>query len=363
MPWRLIHKFYRYFAFLFHLAIFLIVFLAIFPVAIKSVEVERVGGIEWELNGDIVTIMAPITLKNDGFYDIKNMRMDFTVENSTAVFVKTEQNLGNIYRGEVKELYIKIPVNLTHLYELEEPNFYHFYNYDEFTVEFHTSLDYVWGMVHMKSSYINVVQWEPIVKSFDVYHPNILYQDGGRVEIVIPYRINTASYLKGDAQFYGRVYGDGFQGNFSTSITLGKPFKGNLTLNFDGVYKSILTESQVLHLDGNLKFFSFEIPLKTDYSWGAPLNGLKIEVLDNGTLHYSFRNDADFDMNLKISKDYYYQGNLVRHDESNIYVSRGEEVSRYEELNITQPVDEIIITFYDENSGMEYREVVSNENT
>jgi len=303
MNWKIVHKFYRTFAFLFHLSIFLMVFLAIFPVAVKSVTVERVGGITWELNGDILDIEAPITLKNDGFYDIKDFRMDFTVVNGSAHFVEAHQNLGNIDKGETKVLYVKIPVNLTYLYELESPEFYHFFHYDEFTVEFHTSLDYMWGMVEMRTSYIKTIQWEPIVKSFKIYHPNILYQDGGKVLVLIPYEIDTAHYLKGEAEFSGVVRGDNLMGEFKTKIKLGGKFSGTLNLSFNSNFDTLLTESQILELEGNLSFLGFKIPIKTNYRWGAPLNGLKVEVLNNGSVHYSFQNDADFDMNLTISKD------------------------------------------------------------
>ncbi len=343
----------------FHLVIFIMVFLAIYPVAVKSIDVENVGDMRWDMNGDIVIIEVPLVLKNYGTYDIKNLKMDFTVENESATFIEAHQSFGNINSGTRKNVVVQIPINLTHIYNLEAPNFYHFYHYDDFTIQFHTSLDYMWGMVHMSTSYVDVVRWQPIVKEFTIYHPSVLYQNDSTVKVVVPYTINTASYLYGTANFDGTVYGEDFKGSFSTEITLGERYDGELSMVFNPESaQSLLIRSQTLHLRGNLTFLHFSIPLNTDYSWGAPLNNLHVEVLNNGTVHYSFTNDADFDMNLTISKDYYYQGSLVLHEETEIYVPSKSSVDRYESTTLSEAVDEVIITFYDENTGLTYQEVI-----
>ncbi len=360
MNWRSLYRGYRSFAFLFHLGIFLMVFLAILPVAIKSTTVENVGDITWSFDGKRYAIMSvPVTIKNSGVYDIDDIHIFFKVRNSTATFVDSYQDAGDISAGSRKTIVVRIPVDLQHIYELEEPTFYHFFNYDTFDLNFSLSLRYLLDFVDFNSQYIDDVRWEPIVKDFTLYHPSGMEENGTNVIITIPYSITTASYLKGTAAFRGNVTGDTNVGSFYTEFTLGRRYEGTLRLVFNvNATKSLVTHSQILHLSGEIDFEGFKVPMHTDYAWGAPLNNLQFEVLNNGTLHYSFQNDADFSLSLLVEKDYYYNGTLVYHEEERMNVEPGENVSRYEAINVNQPVDRVVVTITDENTGIQYVEVI-----
>ncbi len=360
MNWRSLYRGYRSFAFLFHLAVFVMVFLAILPVAIKSTTVESIGDITWSFDGKRYAVMSvPVTIKNSGVYDIDQIKIFFRVKNSTATFVDSYQDAGDIPAGSRRTIVIRIPVDLQHIYELEEPTFYHFFNYDTFSLNFSLSLKYLLDMVDFNSRYLDDVRWEPLVKEFVLHHPSGMEENGTNVIITIPYTITTASYLKGTAAFRGNVTGDANVGSFSTEFTLGRRYDGTLKLVFNvNATKSLVTHSQILHLSGEIDFEGFRVPMHTDYAWGAPLNNLQFEVLNNGTLHYSFQNDADFSLSLLVEKDYYYNGTLVYHEEERMSVEPGESVSRYEEINVNQPVDRVVITITDENTGIQYVEVI-----
>ncbi len=360
MRWKLIYRIYRDFAIIFHLAIFVMVFTAIYPVAIRSIDVLSIGESSWSFDGRNVTIDIPLKVKNGGFYDINNMRLYLNVKNASYDFIQVDEKLGDIPGGSVKTIHVRVPIDLQKIYRLEEPNFYHFWNYDTFHIDFMFSLKYLLDMVDFKSIYTGDETWEPIIKSFQTYHPSIMTESNGWVCITIPYTIITAHYLWGNAIFSGKVYGIENIGNFTTQMNLGGRYSGKLTLVFNSSYaKSLLTKSQDLHLRGNITFMGFRIPLNTDYRWGAPLNNLHVEVLNNGTLHYSFENDADFDLNLTIKKDYYYNNTLVYSETTYMDACSGESVNRYERINVSQPVDKVVVTIYDRNSGFEYVEVIN----
>ena len=360
MGWKIAYRAYRDFAIVFHLIVFVMIFLAIYPVATRSIDILDIGKSTWSFDGRNVTIDIPIKVRNGGLYDINNMRLYLNVKNESYDFIHVDESLGNIVGGAVRTVHVKIPIDLRKIYDMESPTFYHFWSYDTFHIDFNFSLNYLFNMVYFKSSYTGDETWEPIIKSFQTYHPSLLNESGGKVRIILPYKIVTAHYLWGDAKFSGRVYGKGDVGNFNTSFKLGGKYNGEINLLFNASYaKSLITKSQNLHLQGNITFMGFKIPLNTDYRWGAPLNNLKVEVLNNGTLHYSFQNDADFGLKLKIQKDYYYNNTLMYSEVTYLNVSSGESVNRYEEINVSQPVDKVIVTIYDENSGFKYQEAVS----
>ncbi|GEM_PF-4915261 len=359
MEWKKISRIYRDFALLVHLGIFTMVFLAILPVAIKGTAVENVGDTKWYFDGDNVIMDVPVTIKNGGVYDINNINVKFIVSNNSAIFVNSSQNLGDIKSRSVRTVHVKIPVNLNHIYNLEYPQFYHFFNYDTFHLNFTLDLDYLMNSVHFNSAYNGDVRWEPIVKEFTLEHPSMIAEENHTIRLRIPYIINTASYLKGNARFDGKVQGEFGTGNFSTEFALGHKYEGTLNLIFNATHaETLLTHTQMLHLNGNITIGGFSVPLKKDYLWGAPLNNLRVEVLSNGTLHYYFENDADFDLDLVITKDYYRNGTLILHQEEQMYVRKGDVVDTYEGIGVNEEVDRVVITIRDENSGFIYKKVV-----
>ena len=360
MNMKFIHRAYRNFTIAVQIGVFVIIFLAIYPVAVKDVCIESIGKATWSFDGENVIIEVPVKIKNGGYYDINAIKMAFGVKNSTSMFIDSNEELGNIKGGEVKTLKVHIPINLRRIYNLEMPSLYHFYNYDTFHVNFSLSLKYLWNMVLFKSNYRANETWEPILKELKTYHPNMLFENNSKIKIILPYKISTAHYLYGNAKFDGDIYGNGKIGEFNTDFPLGKEYKGNLNLIFNlSSGKSLIIKSQNLHLRGNLSFMGFNIPLAKDYWWGAPLNNFKVEVLDNGTLHYSFSNDADFGMNLHITKTYYYNGTIVKNETETINVNPGDSVNKYEKIDVNQPVDKVVITIHDDNTGLNYQEEVN----
>ncbi len=360
MDWNTIYKVYRRFAFVFHIAVFLLVLLAVLPLATKSIAVEHVGKTKWYFDGKNIILSTPVTIKNNGVYDINNLNLLFKVNNKTATFIDSGQNLGNIQAGTTKTVNVSIPINLTHLYQLEEPDFYHIYNYDSFHVEFSIALNYMLNLVSVDTLYNAEVQWQPIVKEFTLHEPKEIKEEGSKLSVEIPYTICTADYLSGTSEFTGTVNSKGKLGTFSTQFSLGEQYNGTLHLLLDkNSSRTLITKSQTLHLDGNMSLGNIAIPLSTDYRWGAPLNDFHYKLLSNRTIYYSFENDAPFMLNLTITKDYYYHSNLVGHDTEKLTVAKGERVTRYEPITVTQLVDKVVLTCSDSERGIYYQEVIN----
>nr|AAZ32475.1 hypothetical protein [uncultured euryarchaeote Alv-FOS1] len=360
MKWSVIHKWYRLFAIITQISIFLMIFIAIYPVAAKDINVENIGNETWSFDGRYVNIEVPVTIKNHGVYDINDLSTSINVKNASATFISDSENLGNIASGTTRTVIVKIPVDLQHIYEMESPYFYHFYHYDNFNMTFTLSLKYLMDTVTMNTYYADDIQWQPLIKEFKVGAPQKISTENGMVIVNMPYTIETASYLWGTAKFDGGVNCEAFSGTFTASFPLGKKYSGEMKMEFNASHiDTLLTKSQPMFINGTVEFAGLKIPLHTTYYWGAPLNDLNVEVLNNGTLHYSFINDAAFGMTLHIKKQYYYNGSQVYESEETLNVNPGESVNRYEPIAVQQPVDKVIITIYDTNTGVYYQKVIT----
>ena len=360
MNWKLVYRVYRPIATIFSVVILIMVIIAIIPVATKNVNVESIGNATWHLDGDILNISVPVTLKNGGYFDIKNITVMFRVNNHTATFLNSKQLVGDIKSGSERTVNIVIPVNLTHILKIEEPHYYHFFHSDVLNVKFTVFLRYMLNMVYFQSTYSGVLNWEPIVKDFKVHHPSKIHVGDKNVNINIPFSITTASYLSGTAKFDGSVSGTNFTGTFNSKFGLGGKHDSTLNLSFEkSASQSLLTHTQTLYLEGYLSISEVKVPMHFHYLWGAPLNNLHVEVLSNKTVHYSFENDADFGMHLTIKRYYYYHSTLVKEESEIIDVQKGEHINRYDKINVSEPVDKVVITINDDTTGIHYEKVIN----
>lgn len=359
MKWKTIYKAYSHISLLFHIVVLVIILAAIIPVAMKNITVENVGEATWSFDGENITISVPVTIKNGGFYDISKLSIFFVVFNKSATFVHTTQKIGTIPAGSVKTVNVTIPIDMKRFYEIEYPNFYHFFHYDIFNLKLSVSLGYMLNLVDMNTLYSSDFHWQPIIKEMKLHEPTSIEESGESILINLPYTIDTASYLNGTAYFSGTITGENSTGNFKTKFNLGNKYDGIIEMLFDkNITKSLLTKSQSFKLNGNITLGTVNVPMSSEYMWGAPLNGLKFEVLNNATLHYSFENDASFPLYLNITKNYYYNGSLEYSNSEKLNVGEGQKVNRYEPIGVEQPVDKIVITITDNEHGIHYTEVV-----
>ncbi len=180
------------------------------------------------------------------------------------------------------------------------------------------------------------------------------------MKFYVPYLLKTASYLSGIATIGGKILSDGeVCGNFSGSAELGESYRGEIEMNVHANQsRELLTKSQYLEMVGNISLFGVHIPFTHRYYWGAPLANLTYRVLPNGTVFYSFTDESPMALSLKVTKIFYYQGAEVSRDVTNLHVVSGEHVERYEKITLTQPVDEVKIIFYEENTHLLYEEVL-----
>ncbi len=361
MNLHLIRRIYSWILAIARIVVVIIVILAVYSVATQRIMVENVGNPYIEMEGINVTVKIPITLKNYGYYDIRDISISYDIKNESVHLLSYGEIVGDIKKDSIETLIIPIKVDLKKLYELEYPSFYHFFNNDTFHLNLTLSLKYMLGLVTLRVNFDQDVDWTPPIKDANIYPVHSYSMDSQGIHFKLPYMIKTADYLSGMGQADGVVEGsEGEIGNFTTEFSLGTTYYGNISslINYENA-KDLVIHSQWLYFVGNVAFLGLRLPINETYYWGAPLDNLSYEILSNNTIHYSFTDNSPSSLNLYINRTYYYQGNIVKHETTHLYVATGEYVDRYEDLNITQPVDQVLLSFYDSNSGVYYKEVIS----
>ena len=343
------------------IAVAAIIVLALYSFLVEDVQVVSVGRPFLEFEGSKLIINVPVTIKNYGFYNITDISVHYEIKNKTAELIEGDDLIGNISTSSIDTFDVPISVDFQELYQKEYPGLYHFYNDDTLDANITISLGYMLNLVNISVNLNHTFKWVPPIESTSIYPPDNVKMSSGNLSFDIPYHIKTASYLIGNAQIKGNIENNGkIYGNFTGNIPLGKDYEGNIKIKINPEEsRYMLTHSTTLKMVGNLTIFGFKIPFKKDYYWGAPLENLTYEILENRTLHYSFTNAANYSLSLNINKIYYYHNTEVKRESTHMYVSPGMHVDKYEKLSITQPVDKIEIIFYDENTGISYKEVIT----
>ncbi len=357
----LIRRVYSWILAIARIVVVIIVILAIYSIAAQKISVENVGNPYIEMEGTNVTVKIPITLKNYGYYNIEDISISYDVKNESTHLLSYGEVVGNVERDSIETVVIPIKLDLKKIYELEYPSFYHFFNNDTLNLNLTVSLKYMLGLVTLRVNFNQDVEWKPPIEDADIYPIQDYSMDSRGIHFKLPYMIKTADYLSGMANASGVIKSDkGTIGRFSTTFLLGTTYFGNISsIVYYGNTRNLITHSQWLSFVGNLTFLGLKLPIKESRYWGAPLNNLSYEILSNNTLHYSFTDDSSLPLNLYVNKTYYYQGSVVKEESTHLSISSGEHVSRYESLNITQPVDQLRLSFYDATTGIYYEEVIS----
>ncbi len=348
---------YRVFIAVFQVALILLIFLAVYFVASQQVRVEEIGEPDITFDGSSIILKVPVKIANEGLFDIKDITLQYQLRNSSAEFLEATEYLGDVNGGEVAVIPLPVEINLTKLYEMESPNFYHFFHYDKFKANFTLSLKYLFNMVSVTTRYNTTITWKPPVKGYSIGKDYSFLMNSSGIYVNVPFVLDTQSYLWGNAILKGYLLESGEKvGAMNASAQLGEVYHGEMLLHIWN-YAPLLTHSKDIDLQGNITLFNFTFPLKWKYHWGAPLANLSYEI-DGNEFHYYFKNEAPLSLHLLVNVSYYNDGTLVQREQKEINVHSGEEVNQW--VNIpAQKFNKVVISFYDTTTHLSYQEVIN----
>lgn len=349
-------KLYNIFIAIFQIIVILLLFTAVYPLAIQEIKVEEIGEPDISFDGNSIILKVPVKIINGGLYDIDDITLSYIFTNSSSEFLKGSQYLGRIESGEDAVIPLIVNMDLKKIYEMESPDFYHFFHQDTLKANFTLSLKYLLDMVYFTAEYNTTLTWNPPIRGYSMGENYKFFMNSTGLYLTIPFTLDTASYLWGDANIMGDVFASKNKiGMMNTSLPLGKVYDGKIYLHFFTL-DNLLNKSQKLELRGNFYLLNFSFPINFEYNWGAPLANFSYFIRNN-SLFYSFTDESPQNLDLLINVTYYKANTIIGKDTKRLYVASGNFLK--EQIYFpSENFDKIVLTLYDTISHISYQEVI-----
>lgn len=211
-----------------NILIFVLVFTSVwpFPSGDFSVDLPDPGDVEWEYDDGVVTVSAPYSIDNGGFYDVADLVISYDVRNYTNAPVHSgEIDIGTLPAGEVTSDTIDFTFPLLELYDSGDT--WMVFNDDFLNFEVEVSCYYTMKLVHFYAEYSVSVPWDALIQEAAI--DDVASVDG---QLLVDYHVVTSDILGGAAYVTASLYnGTDLVANESGTVALGGSHAG--TLAFD----------------------------------------------------------------------------------------------------------------------------------
>jgi hypothetical protein len=250
-----------------------------------QIQILPPSGVQPTLVGETISLSLPITIQNNGMYDIENILIQLSVENSSryTLFCNTTA-IQRIAARSQGVLAVGFDLNLTKL--LEEKAYVNFFRDDNFTVNAHVTCRYTLGLIGFGMNLSQTMPWRaPVDLNSFMVVPRIdeasLGFSSGNVTLTLPVDVFYSGWLSiRDIEVTTGVHNS--SGVLLTSALTNVPnmSPGTNRISVDMVFpvnasRSLLTQDQELTIDASVRVFGFELVSESlNYSWAAPLSGL-----------------------------------------------------------------------------------------
>jgi len=223
--------------------IFALVFTSVwpFPSGDFKVDLPSSSDILWGYEDGVVTVSAPYTIDNGGFYDVDDLVISYEVTNYTAAPVHSGTiDIGSLPAGQVTSDTIDFTFPIMEMYESGET--WMVFNDDFLNFVVDVSCYYTMKMVHFYAEYEVSVPWDALIEDVAI--------DGARTadgQLLIDYHVTTSAIFHGQTTMQVYLYnGTDLVAFESEAVTLGRYYSG--TLAFD-LPLSDVPDTMVLSID------------------------------------------------------------------------------------------------------------------
>lgn len=215
-----------------NMSIFTLAFTSLWPFAAGDFEVDlpTASEVEWSYSDGIVSVVAPYTITNGGYYDVSDLVISYDVTNVTYEEVASDViEIGTIAAGSVVDDALEFTIDLQDLYDRGLGSMVFDYDYLNFVVE--VSCKYTMKLIDFRAEYTVGVPWDPLIE--DVAVDDVSY-DVGTQQLTVDFHLVTSELLSGDATIHAMLY-DGYLfvsedyemvrvgGSYAGSVVLGLP--------------------------------------------------------------------------------------------------------------------------------------------
>lgn len=190
-----------------NVVIFVLAFTSIypFPAGDFKIDLPSPNEIQWDYDDGLVTVTAPFSIDNGGFYDVQDLSLAYTVTNySNEMIAEDMIEVGTMKAGTVTDGEIVFEFDLLSLYESGVT--WMVFNDDllDFTVE--VSCYYTMRLVKFDAVYSISIPWDALIQEADVTDVRF---DVGSSELLVDYRVATSRLLSGSTIVTATLYEDG----------------------------------------------------------------------------------------------------------------------------------------------------------
>ena len=210
--------------------IFLLAFTSIypFPAGDFKIDLPSPNEILWDYDSGVVTVTAPFSIDNGGFYDVDDLELRYEVTNYTNVLIAQDLiELGTLKAGTVSDGEIEFSFDLLELYD--EGLTWMVFNDDLLNFVVEVSCFYTMKLVEFDARYSVSIPWDALIQ--DVAVEDVRF-DPGSMQLLVDYRVTTSDILSSEAVLTASLLdGSSVISETSETVRLGRVHTG--TLEFD----------------------------------------------------------------------------------------------------------------------------------
>ncbi len=208
-----------------NVVIFALVFTSVwpFPSGDFNVDLPSPNEVEWGYADGVVSVSAPYTIDNGGFYDVADLLISYDVRNYTnAPVYSGEIDIGTLPAGQVTSDTIDFTFPLLELYESGDT--WMVFNDDFLNFQVEVSCYYTMDLVHFYADYRVSVPWDALIR--EVALDDVSSEDG---LLSIDYHLVTSEILQGSASVTAQLYnGTELLADTTSTVALGGSHAGTL---------------------------------------------------------------------------------------------------------------------------------------
>jgi hypothetical protein len=210
--------------------IFLLAFTSIYPFPAGDFEIDLPSPNEilWDYDSGVVTVTAPFSIDNGGFYDVDDLELRYEVTNYTNVLIAQDViELGTMKAGAISDGEIEFSFDLLELYN--EGLTWMVFNDDLLNFVVEVSCFYTMKLVEFDARYSVSIPWDALIQDVAVEDDRF---DPGSMQLMVDYRVTTSDILSSEAVLTASLLdGSSVVSETSETVQLGRVHTG--TLEFD----------------------------------------------------------------------------------------------------------------------------------
>ena len=238
--------------------IFILAFTSIypFPAGDFKVNLPSPNEVIWEFDSGVVTVTAPFSIDNGGFYDVRDLVLGYEVSNYTRVQIAQDTvELGTMKAGAVTEGEIVFSFDLLEMYD--DGLTWMVFNDDllEFVVD--VSCYYTLKLVKFDARYSVSIPWDALIQEARVDDVRF---DPSEMQLSVDYTLATSDILSGYASLDAYLLDGGIVvSDVSQSVRLGRVVAGTAVFDIPlgATPDSVLI---VIDVEGFEVVLSYDLP-------------------------------------------------------------------------------------------------------